>query len=73
MWVQNKKQRGYDKAFRKRKDFEMKQVIITPRIKFEDRKCKKCGKQLDVGEIVMVQRNQSGGHYCMFCWKKMCM
>lgn len=51
----------------------MKQVTITPRIRMEDRECRKCGKELLVGETVMVQRNQSGKHYCMKCWDKICI
>ena len=51
----------------------MKQVTITPRIKFEDRTCRKCKRQLEIGERVMVQRNQSGKRYCMSCWDKICI
>jgi len=51
----------------------MKQVTITQRIKFEDRKCRKCEKELLIGDTVMVQRNQSGKYYCMKCWDKICI
>ena len=51
----------------------MKQITITPRIKPEDRSCRKCQRQLEIGETVMVQRNQSGKHYCMICWNKICI
>jgi len=52
---------------------KMKQVTITPRIKIEYRNCRKCGKQLEIGDNVMVQRNQSGKYYCMECWNKICI
>ena len=51
----------------------MKQVTITPRVRMEDRECRKCEKQLLIGETVMVQRNQSGKRYCMNCWDKICI
>ncbi len=51
----------------------MKQVTITPRISLENRECRKCDRDLEIGEHVMVQRNLSGKYYCMVCWKKMCM
>jgi len=49
----------------------MKQIIITPRV--IDRNCKKCGREMEIGENAMVQRNQAGGHYCMQCWDRMCI
>jgi len=49
----------------------MKQITITPRT--QDRECRKCGIELKIGEIAMVQRNQSGRKYCMPCWKRICM
>jgi len=49
----------------------MKQITITARVR--ERFCRKCKKEFENGEQAMVQRNQSGGHYCMRCWKKMCM
>lgn len=49
----------------------MKEITITPRT--QDRKCKKCGKVLLIGDRVMVQRTQSGGHYCLPCGKRMFM
>jgi len=51
----------------------MKEVMITPRVREDNRFCRKCKKPLEIGETVMVQRNQSGKHYCMDCWDKMCI
>ncbi len=51
----------------------MKEVTITPRIRMEDRECRKCRKELLIGETVMVQRNQSKKRYCMKCWRKICL
>lgn len=42
---------------------------MTPRVK--DRECRKCKREILIGEEAMVQRNQSGKHYCMACWGKM--
>jgi len=49
----------------------MKQITITPRVL--DRNCRKCKREIMIGEKAMVQRNQSRKHYCMDCWKKMCI
>ena len=49
----------------------MKLITITPRVK--DRFCRKCKEEMHDGDQAMVQRNQSGRHYCMECWTKMCM
>lgn len=47
----------------------LKQITITPRVK--DRHCRKCGHEMEDGDLAMAQRNQSGKHYCMTCWDKM--
>ncbi len=49
----------------------MKQITITSRV--IDRICRKCNQEIPIGDSAMVQRNQSGGHYCMKCWKRMCL